>query len=93
MQLKPQLASGSSNLNCEINFRTLFLTALYQNDNGLYCHTPAELAVIKREGSPMGPLLLAVNTIAKALAPKYPNVAFNTLACECNVKPFMICLR
>ena len=45
------------------------------------CKNPAELAIIKSEGSLMGPLLLAVNAIAKKLAPKFPHIAVDTLAC------------
>jgi hypothetical protein len=56
--------------------------SISQNDNGFFCQSPEELAVIKAEGSPMGPLLRAVNSIAKALGFKYPHVAFSTLACE-----------
>ena len=57
-----------------------WVVSISQNDNGLYCKSAEELAVIDAEGSPMGPLLLAVNAIAKALAPRFPNVTFSTLA-------------
>jgi hypothetical protein len=46
------------------------------------CKDPEELTVIKEEGSPMGPLLRAVNQVAKALAAEFPLVAVDTLACE-----------
>ena len=36
--------------------------------------------MIKADGSPMGPLLRAVNAIAKSLAPKFPRVAVDTLS-------------
>ena len=56
------------------------IISISQNDNDNYCRSPAELAIIREEGSPMGPLLRAVNTIAKALAPAFPDVAVDTLA-------------
>ena len=56
------------------------IISISQNDNDVYCQSPAELAIIKEEGSPMGPLLRAVNAIAKALAPRFPDVAVDTLA-------------
>ena len=37
-------------------------------------------AVIAREGSPMGPLLQAVNTIADAIADEFPHIIVDTLA-------------
>ena len=40
----------------------------------------AEQAINKREGSPIGALLTAVNTIAAALEGEFPDVAFDTLA-------------
>ena len=51
-----------------------------QNDNSRYCKDPAELAVIQEEGSPIGPLLRAVNQIARSLADEFPLVAVDTLA-------------
>ena len=47
------------------------------------CQDPGELAVIQAEGSPMGPLLRAVNEIARALAADFPLVAVDTLAYQC----------
>lgn len=38
------------------------------------------MAIIKEEGSPMGPLLRAVNTIADRIAGDFPNIAVDTLA-------------
>ena len=57
------------------------IISISQNDNGDQCADPAEKAVNAREGSPIGALLLAVNAIAAALEPEFPNVAFDTLAC------------
>ena len=54
--------------------------SISQNDNENYCKSPEELAMIKADGSPMGPLLRAVNAIAKSLAPKFPRVAVDTLS-------------
>eukprot|EP01052_Picozoa_sp_SAG31_P043635 SAG31_NODE_7331_length_1717_cov_1.307787_2_plen_144_part_00 len=51
------------------------IISISQNDNGNYCRDPEELAVIEAEGSPMGPLLRAVNQIARALATAFPLVA------------------
>ena len=56
------------------------IISISQNDNGNQCEDPAERAVNAREGSPIGALLNAVNTIAAALEPEFPNVAFDTLA-------------
>lgn len=51
-----------------------------QNDNYLYCNDTNEQAVIAEEGSPMGPLLRAVNDIADAIKDDFPHVAIDTLA-------------
>lgn len=56
------------------------IISVSQNDNQNYCQDPAELAVIQEEGSPIGPLLRAVNTIASAIASDFPLVAIDTLA-------------
>lgn len=43
---------------------------------GRMCQDAEELAIIAEEGgSPMGPLLRAVNEIARVVAVKYPRVA------------------
>jgi hypothetical protein len=63
------------------------IISISQNDNGRYCQDPAELAVITAEGSPMGPLLRAVNQIAKALAADFPLVAVDTLAYQWSQPP------
>ena len=50
-------------------------------DNKLFCQTPAELAVIADEGgSPMGPLMRALNSIGAALEQEFPHVTLVTLA-------------
>jgi hypothetical protein len=56
------------------------MISVSQNDNCNYCQDPAELAVIDEEGSPIGPLLRAVNTIADAIAVDFPRVSVSTLA-------------
>eukprot|EP01079_Euglenida_sp_SAG-EU17-18_P004278 gene4278-778_t len=43
------------------------IISVSQNDNTDYCKRPADQAIIDEEGSPMGPLLRAVNTIADAI--------------------------
>ena len=44
-------------------------------------------AIIAEEGSPMGPLLRAVNAIADAIKPEFPDVAISTLAYQHTMKP------
>jgi hypothetical protein len=56
------------------------IISVSQNDNGNYCNTTAEWDVIQEEGSPIGPLLIAVNKIADAIKDDYPHVAVDTLA-------------
>jgi len=51
-----------------------------QNDNAHACQDPAEKAIAEEEGSPMGPLLRAVNAIADAIKEEFPGVAVSTLA-------------
>jgi hypothetical protein len=58
-----------------------------QNDNQNYCKSPAEMRIIEEEGTPMGPMLRAVNAIAKAIKPKYPRVAVDTLAYQYTQAP------
>ena len=48
-----------------------------------WCNRSADAAIIAEEGSPMGPLLRAVNTVADAIKEEFPDVAVSTLACEC----------
>ena len=50
-----------------------------QNDNTEFCQSPAELAINEAEGSPIGAMLRGVNAIARALAPRFPHVGFDTL--------------
>jgi len=52
-----------------------------------YCNTPEERSIIEAEGSPMGPMLRAVNTIAAAIADDYPNAAVETLAYDYTIRP------
>ena len=63
------------------------IISISQNDNSNMCKDPAELAVIAEEGSPMGPLLRAVNAIARVVAAKYPRVAVDTLAYQYTQPP------
>jgi hypothetical protein len=63
------------------------IVSISQNDNSNMCKDPAELAVIAEEGSPMGPLLRAVNEIARVVAAQYPRVAVDTLAYQYTQPP------
>ena len=58
-----------------------------QNDNGRLCQTPTELAIVQAEGSPMGPLMRAINRIADAIASEFPDVAVGTLAYGGTITP------
>eukprot|EP01049_Picozoa_sp_SAG25_P012529 SAG25_NODE_1710_length_2496_cov_1.985398_2_plen_153_part_00 len=72
-----------------MNISTDFLVAERGCDQskGRMCQDPAELAIIAEEGSPMGPLLRAVNEIARAVAAAYPQVAVDTLAYQYTQPP------
>ncbi len=48
------------------------ILSVSQNDNGNRCLDPAEEAVNRQAGSPIGALLIAVNTIAEALESEFP---------------------
>jgi hypothetical protein len=50
------------------------------SQNGNYCNSTEEWEVIVQEGSPMGPLLRAVNQVADALVLEFPHVLVDTLA-------------
>lgn len=56
------------------------ILSVSQNDNQNYCKDPAELAAISKYGSPIAPLLLAVNSIARSIKDDFPHVAIDTLA-------------
>ena len=56
------------------------ILSISQNDNYNQCMSAAEQAINNEEGSPIGALLTAVNTIAAALEGEFPDVAFDTLA-------------
>jgi hypothetical protein len=60
------------------------LIDISQNDNGHYCNDTNEQQVIAAEGSAIGPLLRAVNYVAKAVRAEYPerNIIISTLAYE-----------
>jgi hypothetical protein len=63
------------------------IISVSQNDNRLYCNDSTEAAVIEEEGSPMGPLLRAVNAIADAIADEFPRVKVSTLAYQYSRTP------
>ena len=54
--------------------------SLTQSDNVKFCQDPEEQAIYKAEGSDIGPMLRAVNAVADAVGPDYPNVLFDTFA-------------
>ena len=56
------------------------IISVSQNDNGHYCNSSAEREVMEAEGSPMGPLLRAVNRVADAISEEFPHVVVDTLA-------------
>ncbi len=45
-----------------------------------FCQDPEEQAIYKEDGSDIGPMLRAVNAVADAVGPDYPNVLFDTFA-------------
>ena len=62
------------------------LVSVSQNDNNLYCKDTAEMAIIEAEGSPMGPMLRAVNQIATVIATEFPHAAIQTLAYDYSIQ-------
>ena len=56
------------------------IISVSQNDNGNYCQTPEEMAIIDAEGTPGGALYRAVNKVADGLKDEFPHVAVDTLA-------------
>ena len=56
------------------------LISVSQEDNGNYCRTKEELALIEAEGTLGGALFHAVNNIAAAVADEFPHVSVITLA-------------
>ena len=84
----PEQLCPSRPENVEIAFHTLKramdsqpdkqVWSVSQNDNEEYCHCPDCLKAINEEGSPSGPILRFVNTIAK----RFPNKTISTLAYE-----------
>jgi hypothetical protein len=58
------------------------LISISQNDNGNYCNDTSERKVIEQEGTPMGPLLRAVNFVADVVRTELPtrNIVITTLA-------------
>ncbi len=56
------------------------IISVSQNDNRDYCQQPQEQAINAQEGSNMGTLLRAVNSVANAVAANFPNIQVDTLA-------------
>jgi len=51
-----------------------------QNDNDSYCRCDNCMAIIEREGTPMGAYLTFVNAVAERIEPEFPNTTIGTLA-------------
>ncbi len=58
-----------------------------QNDNDKYCKCPQCAAIDKREGTPMGSLLIFVNAVADEVAKEFPDVIVGTLSYWYTRKP------
>ena len=56
------------------------IVSVSQNDSHVHCQCDECVALEEAEGSPMGPLLAAVNYVAERVAEEYPDVAVDTLA-------------
>ena len=52
-----------------------------------WCTRKYDAAIIAEEESPMGPLLRAVNAVAEAIEPEFPDVAISTMAYQHTAKP------
>ena len=58
------------------------IISVSQNDNGNYCQTPEEKAIMDEEGSPMGPLLRAGECTYAAWAPTAPVTLTDTAGAQ-----------
>jgi hypothetical protein len=56
------------------------IVSVSQNDNGNYCTRAADQTVIDEEGSPMGPMLRAINAVAANISTDFPHVTVSTLS-------------
>ena len=66
------------------------MISVTQNDNMVYCESPAEQAIVAEEGTVAGPMLRAVNLVAdnlvavnlvvNAIADEFPHVLVDTFA-------------
>ena len=56
------------------------IISVSQEDNNYVCNSSSERAIIEEEGSPMGPLLRAVNAVAQGIEDEFPHVLVDTLA-------------
>ena len=66
---------------------TASIVSVSQNDVDLHCLCAECKKLEEYEGSPSGPLLHLVNTVAAEVAKQYPNVAIDTLAYQYTRKP------
>jgi hypothetical protein len=58
------------------------IISVSQNDNGNFCQSAEELAIIRAEGTPGGALFRGINTIADNIKAEFPTIAVDTLAYE-----------
>jgi len=70
-------ASVLAELDAAPHLRNISVT---QNDNDAYCHCDNCMALIEREGTPMGAYLPFVNAVAERVEKRYPEVKIGTLA-------------
>ena len=56
------------------------IISVSQNDGWLRCHCDACAQIEAEEGSPAGPIIRAVNAVAAAIEPEFPEVLVETLA-------------
>jgi hypothetical protein len=56
------------------------ILSISQQDHDGYCTRPADQAVIDEEGSPLGPILRALNVVAANISKDYPHVNLSTLS-------------
>jgi hypothetical protein len=64
------------------------MVSISQNDNLNQCADAAEVAIVKAEGgAASGPMIRAINTIAKAVGAEFPSVLFHTLAYDYTEQP------
>jgi hypothetical protein len=61
--------------------------SISQNDNNNWCHTPQEIALNEKEGSPAGALIYFINAVAADIEKEFPYVKVETLAYNYTLNP------